>query len=691
MNPGDLEPDEGSHIPLPPDIDGHEESDSHVEEPPSHAADAFPIGDEELFPLSIDDEFAAGAPDPSLDQEHLADELCEMKCPREAPLSDHERSVLDSMVHQAMLSADLSDNLALPWETGIMATIFNDEPLVTVPEVPKIAHTLDHAEAAKFLSEPAMERVPKRQKLDTAGCRLYERAIVFKNTLSDHESDQAKWNRALEKLYTVMVSGPHSTPLGIIFDDSDMDKNLQQVKILCGARSPNTIAKRANSLLKFCLWHRGYFYNRHPIPFEQDCIADYIWEKNQDGATYSFLSSFVEAVNFGTYVLGLPVKDQSKNLFSKFAQGVLDQKALARPMRKQARPLTVTEVTCLEELLKDASLDAFDRYAAGAFLYALYGRCRWSDLRKVAHYVLDINTSGSKTIGYLEFSTFSHKTAAQVARHGLPLPLVAPIWGLTHPCWALEWVKVAKQVGINFDDEFDGPILPAPNKCGDWGTRSVTASEASKWLAELLQQSTSNLEHVTSHSLKCTTLSWLAKAGTEPHYRLLLGQNSTQKGSLETYSRDVLSAPLRALDEVLRQIRIGALHPDFTRSGHIQEPSQPDCMEDQPAQDEGSSSSSGGSSSTSSDSNSESSDDEQPEKRNWEDLAGGDPHVQRASWGLGVMHQHILSKVVHLQHGSDPITFKCGMHATRDHKVVETTPFLESRKCKRCIRSVDAA
>ena len=116
----------------------------------------------------------------------------------------------------------------------------------------------------------------------------------------------------------------------------------------------------------------------------------------------------------------------------KVCASILDQKALTRPRRRQARPLAVSEVIYLEELLRDVGVDALDRYAAGVFLFALYGRCRWSDLKQVSHHFLDVNTTKGKTFGYVEFSTFLHKTAAQVARHGLPLPLVAPIWGLTN-------------------------------------------------------------------------------------------------------------------------------------------------------------------------------------------------------------------------------------------------------------------
>ena len=702
MDSQDAVPEGGSHLPLPENIDSHAsdgESDTFAS-PPLAEPDEREVAFESDFPTF---EAEAGHSPPGgiyeLDNVDMFDSVpsqspClegdpEPQDPNEDVLSERDRAVLDSMVHQAMLSAEVSDNLTLPWETGLMSSIFGDAPLTPIPELPRVAHAVDPTVTAQNRATPNAESNPKRQKLDGGCYRLYERAISFKNTLSDSEADQAKWTRALEKIYTVMVSGPDSRPASIKFETGDMDHNLRQIRFLCGARSPNTITKRANSLLQFCMWHRGFFYRRAPIPFEQNAISDYVWEKHQDGMTYSGLISFIEAVNFGTYVLGLPVKDPNQPLISKFVKGVLDQKALTRPGRRQARPLTVSEVTHLEMLLRDPSIDVLDRYAAGAFLFALYARCRWSDLRHVSQHILDVGTSNGKTIGYVEFSTFSHKTASQVARHGLPLPLVAPIWGMSNPCWALEWNKVAQEVGILFNESFRGPILPAPDKQGQWCARSVTASEATKWLNELLKQKSSNLEQVSSHSLKCTALSWLAKAGTEPHFRLILGHHSTQKGSLETYSRDVLAAPLRALDDVLRQIRMGALQPDLTRSGHIQDPSRPDCADEAAAQEDSSSSSSSDGSSSTSDS--DASEDTAPRPTSWRRVASDDPNVKRATWGSGVMHQHVFSKIVHLQQEGDLKIFYCGMHATKDHKVVKSAPFLESRKCRRCTRVLDAA
>ena len=95
------------------------------------------------------------------------------------------------------------------------------------------------------------------------------------------------------------------------------------------------------------------------------------------------------------------------------------------------------------------------------FLFALYGRCRWSDLPRVTQRELDINSIDGRTIGYIGFTTFSHKTSSQVAKHGLP-PLIAPVWGLQGPPWAIEWKKVAEAVRLDFTDWTRGPILPAP-------------------------------------------------------------------------------------------------------------------------------------------------------------------------------------------------------------------------------------
>ena len=214
--------------------------------------------------------------------------------------------------------------------------------------------------------------------------------------------------------------------------------------------------------------------------------------------------------------------------------------------------------------------------------------------------------------------------------------------------------------------------------------------------SKFYRQEPETLMEFSSHSLKCTTLSWLAKAGSDPHHRLVLGHHSSQKGSLEVYSCDMLSAPLRTLEDMLRQIRIGALHPDLTRSGHVSQPTRADCRDerdpspqqedDEPAEDV--ELSSGSESSSSSESTGSSSSEN--EQVHWSRLGAADPSTQSKSWGDGQMYQHKVSKMVHLLADSELELFKCGMKAGSEHVHIQKTPFLETRKCKRCVRAAES-
>ena len=475
----DLE--ESSNLPLPPDIDGNQETaeeETLDTEASAHAEIEQVSEDPDDVDLHRPPRFLSTSLEPSEPSDHPEMDTFSVGKfeveSQEGPFADHggqlsegETKILDSMVEQAMLSAQMSVSIPLPWETGIMATIFGETPLQDLPSIPSLQHSIPGFQQRDLDDTPEdSSRQVKRRRGEDYCVKLYERAISFGNTLTDKELDDTRWSRALEKLYAVMVSSPGVKPDGIHFRDDDMELNLRQIRILCGSRSPNTVTKRAKSLVKFCLWHKSFYYRRAAIPFSNEDVSDYIWERHQDGATYSSLTAFVEALNFAQHVLGLPVLNPKTPLVSTFAKGILDKMATTRPARQQARPLKTSEVIFLEEMVSNRSLDVKDRYAAGAFLFALYGRCRWSDLRRVNKCELDVSIVKEQTIGFVEFHTFSHKTAAQVAKHGLPMPLIAPIWGLTHPAWALAWKSAADEAGLTLGDINNEPILPAPTKTG---------------------------------------------------------------------------------------------------------------------------------------------------------------------------------------------------------------------------------
>ena len=236
----------------------------------------------------------------------------------------------------------------------------------------------------------------------------------------------------------------------------------------------------------------------------------------------------------------------------------------SKPEKRQARVLAVREVEYLEMCLADERLDRTDRMACGCMLFCLHSRSRWSDLRKVYGFVMDVREVNGHISG-----TRSHKTSRQIAKAGWAMPLVAPVWGLLTPPWGLGFVRLCEVVQRPLSQLDHEPVLAAPDPDGKWSKRSVTTTEAGKWIRNILAKMEGGTEYTTIHSLKATPLSWCAKWGLEPDVRLLLGHHSTGKQSAECYARDNLAKPLRDFDLVLQQIRTRGFSPDATRSRMI--------------------------------------------------------------------------------------------------------------------------
>ena len=229
-------------------------------------------------------------------------------------------------------------------------------------------------------------------------------------------------------------------------------------------------------------------------------------------------------------------------IISVKVQRMLDVEDTKRKEKTQARLLTVAEVEFLERCLTDEKFDLIDRVACGTLLFCFYSRSRWSDLRRVYGFVEDISEKEGRIAGYLECRTRSHKTARLVSRSGMAMPLVAPVWGVTSPPW-----------GMSFTGSIDHqPMLVAPKPDGTWSERSVTTTEAGRWLRKLLSNQGKDVMYSTAHSLKSTPLS-CTKWGLEPDVRLILGHHKTGKSLAECYGRDNLAKPLTDFDLVLQQ------------------------------------------------------------------------------------------------------------------------------------------
>ena len=118
-------------------------------------------------------------------------------------------------------------------------------------------------------------------------------------------------------------------------------------------------------------------------------------------------------------------------------------------------------------------------------------------------------------------------------------------------------------MGFNFEAGHSGPLLPRVGVSGELVARAVGSAGVTRWLNALLERVLEKHPQngLTSHGLKSTALSWMAKSGYSESTRLILGHHSMKgRRTLETYSRGIM-APYH--------IQFGSFLPDRTRSGYV--------------------------------------------------------------------------------------------------------------------------
>ena len=607
--------------------------------------------------------------------------------PQPVVLSSRKASHLDdasvrnlrSMVTDSCLRTPPTFKFKMPWERKGLARIFNKDPVNLIPN--PVMGPIDFDALGNQTSSSAHPVQGKTVR------RAYSDVINFRNIdLSERDLEESAMTKALEKWYMIFSTGPESWPKGFDLRAAVRDHRLDDMQLVCGNRSHGTILRRGSSILQFTRWYKTRYFALCPFPVSRELVEEYLQEMRDKGKPASFIRGFVEALNFCKHVVGIDVSFDTENLISAKIHRMIEASDAMRKEKSQARVLTVKEVEHLELYLADERCTLTDRFASGCMLFCLYSRSRWSDIRKIYSFYADIDEKEGKISGYLECKTRSHKTSRLVAKGGLAMPLVAPVWGVTSPPWGLMFLKVAQLAGRqleNFDHE---PLLAAPNMTGGWSSRSVTTKEAGQWIRNLLKKLEGGSAFTTIHTLKATPLSWSAKWGLDPDVRAILGHHSTGKTSAECYARDSLAKPLRDFELVLQQIRTKAFSPDATRSGMLNSAIVPDpksFFQVEPVPDPKASAETdeeSHSSETSSDSDEAEGTDHEPD-------AGcqQDPVMAPKAWGSDViMYRNLRTQVVHVLAGGCVDSLLCGVKITQDFEQVDKSPFLDIRKCKRC-------
>ena len=283
-------------------------------------------------------------------------------------------------------------------------------------------------------------------------------------------------------------------------------------------------------------------------------------QESARGAPASRLKSFFEALVFVRYLLG--VESLQALTESRRCTGAAFSRSLSCP--RQADPFTVTQLKIFHTVLRESE-EIWNRVMAGMVLFCVYAGARWSDAQHTEELIEDRDSE--QLIQFLEAKTAVHKTARAFHVRHQYLPMAAPSYGVTDDNWGFQWTHARRVLKI--DDLSKYPLMPAPDSTLEPTRRPLSTQEAKLWMHELLGDHVGKASKVTSHSCKCTCLSFLAKRGASFEDRLVLGYHANSMKMALVYSRDSAARPLALLAHVLSEIKQGVFDPDCTRSGRL--------------------------------------------------------------------------------------------------------------------------
>lgn len=387
---------------------------------------------------------------------------------------------------------------------------------------------------------PTIKWPEARVALREQACRLW-RIIVEENCMA---------TKLGTELHNLVVEGADEISIQEVITDTFRDK------------APSTLMKRGRSLLAYMKFVRIH-YGVPGLPVLEPRAYHYVKSVIEAKCSPSIPGGFISALNFSIDLL--EAQGASDASSSARIKGASNAHLSTKGPTKQAKVLKTSWVNLLERAVFCA-VDIRNKVASGFFCMMIHGRPRFSDLQLATSIFLDLNSEGS---GYIEALSSEVKTARTVQLRNQLMPLVAPVFGIYKNSWAIEWMNLRVQQKI---DKFRF-LLPSFGSDGNWVDDNCDSTVASRWLRSILRDMgvpETELEGVSTHSLKATSLSWCSKFGVGYEDRQLLGRHvPSHLTSAVTYSRDALATPLRKYEEVLAAIRSGEFSPDETRAGRF--------------------------------------------------------------------------------------------------------------------------
>ena len=456
--------------------------------------------------------------------------------------------------------------LELPWDGGFWNSFL--DPTVSAMDLftrgikrPMPFH-VEHSQGSAA-SSAVEDRVITSQVVEVKSFLQHIRDVPIKTWREERE---ATWEVAVRRWVALLDQwSPGDTPLLIALQQQETFVAKAQILVdVFYNKAPQTLMKRVNSLSKLCgtLHEQGVSF-----PCTEEQFYQFLKSEVNLKAPASRLKAYFESLVFSRYVVG--VESLQSIVSSRRCLGAALKTALTCP--RQATPFSVEQLCKFHEILRSGE-ELWDRAMCGMILFCTYGRSRWSDSQHAEGLLQDRDAEG--TLHFLEVKSAVHKTARALHLRHMFLPVAAPALGVTSDCWGEQWLYVRRMLGIENLSTY--PLMPAPDSHLEATERPVSTSEAKRWIQYLLGDELIRAgTRLTSHSCKCTCLSFMAKRGASYEDRLVLGYHTNKLRVAMTYSRDSAARPLALLQQVLQEIREGIFEPDCTRSGRLKSGAKP--------------------------------------------------------------------------------------------------------------------
>lgn len=402
----------------------------------------------------------------------------------------------DAFVSDSFIRGAKHVGLTMPWETPLMAQIFGDQSSAHAVAMPLNWGTTELKDWQAQTDVTPAPQIPASCKWSCA------RYIKYTSDESYVVQRSKTMQTAVTKWRFILLLNYEQSDVGTQLAGPGNDEAILESVI--GVKSPNTVLKRANSILMYYRWHASH--GEKPfLPFDETDVWNYVYSLHDVEGSATRAQALVQALRFSHFVMGMNGALDCAN--SRRIAGQAQLQYSKKSPTKQARPLTVAEVKLLHRIAEDKSHSVVDRCIVSNVLMALYGRCRVSDLNHV-HEILH-DAAGSS--GFVEITTRFHKGARSAQQKALLLPIVISGACVVDQGWVHVWINNRKEAGLPVSGLIDGAFMPCPAVADsvNWLKRPLTPAEVTNIIRSFLQSSDDNL---TSHSIKATTLSWCAKA-----------------------------------------------------------------------------------------------------------------------------------------------------------------------------------